>query len=106
MGRECRYCVDYAIGLIKELKEAEKKAVEGKISESNTLIESAQEMLGELVKAECLTKAVAAPTTDNLLDARAEENPKAKAAILWGTVGGIHYDLATDVANFCQKRKE
>jgi hypothetical protein len=105
VGRECRYCVDYAIGFIKELKEAEIQARKGKVAESNRYIETAQEMLNDLVKAGCVTQAVAAPTTDDLADAHSETDLAKKAAKARAIVGTIHYDLATDIAHFCQTKK-
>jgi hypothetical protein len=94
--------VDYAIGLVKELKEAEKAALRGRVHESNKCIESAQEMITTLVESGCLTKSVASPITDDMSEAHSEMDGKKKAGMLWGIVGNIHYDLATDVADFCQ----
>jgi len=106
MGRQCRYCVDYAIGLIKELKEAERNAELGKIRESNDNIKSAHDMIDVMVRDECLTKAVVAPISEDLSEAFTETESKAKAMKLSSIIGALHYDLASDVARFCQRKRE
>ncbi len=103
MGKECRYCVDHAIGFVKTVWEA-LHDVHTRPADAQFKIKVAQDMLDELVKSECVTEDVAAPIADDLAEAYTETDLTKKANRLDSILRIYHYDLASNIADFCQRR--